>query len=102
MDGLPGLENLFLEEFPSSVTARCWVHAMRNALAKTPARLREAFKLLATKIMYASSEADARTAFEDLHCCSPGLCRLYAMDIHLVGNNFSNNGRYLSCHFGVG
>jgi len=66
MDGLPGLENLFLEEFPSSVTARCWVHAMRNALAKTPARLREAFKLLATKIMYASSEADARTAFEDL------------------------------------
>jgi transposase-like protein len=64
MDGLPGLEKLFSEEFPEAVTARCWVHAMRNTLAKTPARLRDAFKLMADKIMYAASEHDARTAFE--------------------------------------
>lgn len=66
MDGLPGLEKLFLETFSKSVTARCWVHALRNALAKTPARFRDAFKLLAQKIMYASSENQARVEFENL------------------------------------
>lgn len=66
MDGLPGLEKLFREEFPSSVTARCWLHAIRNAMAKTPARLREAFKELVDKVMYAVSEDAARTAFAQL------------------------------------
>ena len=66
MDGLPGLEKLFLEMFPKSVTARCWVHALRNALAKTPSRLTDSFKLLAQEIMYASSENQARVAFEKL------------------------------------
>ena len=63
MDGLPGLENLFTEEFPNSVTARCWVHALRNSVGKSPARLSEAFKKLALKVMYATSESDARQAF---------------------------------------
>jgi putative transposase len=66
MDGLPGLERLFRDEFPSAVTARCWLHAMRNALAKTPARYREVFKQLAQKVMYASSEEAARKAFIEL------------------------------------
>ena len=66
MDGLPGLENLFKEIFPKAVTARCWVHALKNALAKTPARYREAFKKLAHRVMYASSEDGAKTAFKAL------------------------------------
>lgn len=66
MDGLPGLEKLFQATFPNSVTARCWVHALRNACAKTPARLREVFKKLAHRIMYASSENNARLAFQEL------------------------------------
>lgn len=66
MDGLPGLEKLFLETFPNAVTARCWVHALRNALAKSPARLREAFKSLAHKVMYAPSANAARLAFQEL------------------------------------
>jgi putative transposase len=66
MDGLPGLESLFQKMFPKAVTARCWVHALRNALAKTPARFREAFKVLAHKVMYASSEDQARQAFRAL------------------------------------
>jgi putative transposase len=66
MDGLPGLENLFCEEFPQSITARCWVHSLRNSLAKCPARLSEAFKKMAQKIMYAQGEADARQAFVNL------------------------------------
>lgn len=66
MDGLPGLENLFLKVFPKAVTARCWVHSLRNALAKAPARFREAFKLLAHKVMYATSEDQARVSFKAL------------------------------------
>jgi putative transposase len=63
MDGLPGLEAAFQRAFFKAVTARCWVHTLRNALAKTPARLRSAFKSLAAKVMYSSSEAAAREAF---------------------------------------
>ncbi len=66
MDGLPGLENLFREEFPSAVTQRCWLHSQRNAIAKSPARLRDAFKLLTEKVMYAPSENAARQAFNAL------------------------------------
>ena len=66
MDSLPGLESVFREEFPSAVTARCWFHAMSNALAKTPKRLKDAFHLLAKKIMYADGESSAREAFSQL------------------------------------
>lgn len=66
MDGLPGLENSFKETFTSAVTGRCWVHSLRNAIAKTPERLREAFQMLAAKVMYASSENAARLAFKEL------------------------------------
>ena len=66
MDGLPGLENTFKETFTSAVTGRCWVHALRNAVAKTPERLREAFQTLTAKVMYASSENAARVAFKEL------------------------------------
>ena len=66
MDGLPGLERLFKEEFPQSQTQRCWVHSMRNAVTKAPARLRDTFKMQAHKIMYASSADNARQAFQEL------------------------------------
>jgi putative transposase len=66
MDGLPGLENVFRETFPKAVTARCWVHVIKNALAKAPARHREAFKKLAQRVMYASSANAARVAFQEL------------------------------------
>ena len=66
MDGLPGLENVFKSKFTKAVTARCWVHALRNACSKTPARLIEPFKLLTQRVMYAVSEEDARNAFSAL------------------------------------
>jgi putative transposase len=66
MDGLPGLETAFKESFTKAVTGRCWVHSLRNAMAKVPDRLSVAFKKLAGKVMYASSEADARQAFSSL------------------------------------
>ncbi len=72
MDGLPGLEKLFKSEFPYAVTQRCWFHALGNALAKAPARFREAFKAQAHKVMYASSENDARVAFTTLQELTAG------------------------------
>lgn len=72
MDGLPGLEKKFQETFPNSVTARCWVHALRNAVAKTPERFRAAFKKLAHKVMYASSENAAKIAFQELKALMDG------------------------------
>lgn len=66
MDGLPGLESAFQESFVNAKTARCWVHSLRNAMAKTPERLRDAFKKLSHQVMYARSENDAREAFKSL------------------------------------
>lgn len=63
MDGLPGLEKVFKEEFPSSITARCWFHAMRNALSKAPKRLVDAFHLQAKRVMYAKTKIEAKTEF---------------------------------------
>ena len=66
MDGLPGLERAFREEFPNAVTARCWVHSKRNAANKCPARLREAFRIMMAKVMYANSQQEAKEAFATL------------------------------------
>ena len=63
MDGLPGLETAFREDFTKAKTARCWVHAKRNAVNKCPARLRDPFKLLVDKVMYANSYQEAKDAF---------------------------------------
>jgi len=64
MDGLPGLEKAFKNKFPEAVTARCWVHSMRNAMNKCPARLRDAFKTMLGKVMYADSLQDAKDQFK--------------------------------------
>lgn len=66
MDGLSGLETAFKAAFTHAVTARCWVHALRNAMAKAPARLADPFKAMAHKVMYAASENEARVAFATL------------------------------------
>ena len=66
MDGLPGLESSFKERFTKAVTARCWVHALKNALNKCPERLRDAFHSMASGVMYATSEDNARKAFAEL------------------------------------
>jgi transposase-like protein len=66
MDGLPGLENAFREAFPGAATSRCWLHALRNAVAKAPDRVRTPFKELAERVKYASSEDAARNAFKKL------------------------------------
>lgn len=66
MDGLPGLEAAFKNTFTKAMTARCWVHAKGNAMAKCSKRLAEAFEKLLNQIMYANSESQARLNFKIL------------------------------------
>jgi putative transposase len=66
MDGLPGLEEAFLEAFPRSKTARCWVHKARNVFVRVPRRYQAAFQVNWDAVQYADSLAAADTAYATL------------------------------------
>jgi len=59
MDGLPGLEKVFKEEFPKAKVQRCQVHVARNVLAKVPKKLKKAVADEMRSIFYASSKQKA-------------------------------------------
>ena len=64
MDGLPGLEKIFSEEFRNAKIQRCQVHMARNVLAKVPMRLKKAVADDIRTIFYASSKKKAKEYFE--------------------------------------
>ncbi len=67
MDGLPGLEKVFAEEFPHARVQRCQVHVARNVLAKvTRAQKREVADDMRS-IFYASSRPKAEAFFKEFH-----------------------------------
>ena len=59
MDGLPGLETVFAEEFPQAKIQRCQVHVARNVLAKVPRKLKEPVADDMRSVFYASSKKKA-------------------------------------------
>jgi putative transposase len=64
MDGLPGLEKVFKEEFPNAKVQRCQVHVARNVLAKVPKKLKKAVADDMRSIFYASSKSKAMEFFD--------------------------------------
>ncbi len=64
MDGLPGLEKVFKEEFPKAKVQRCQVHVARNVLAKVPRKLKKAVADDMRSIFYASSKKKAMEFFD--------------------------------------
>jgi putative transposase len=64
MDGLPGLERVFLEEFPHAKVQRCQIHVARNVLAKVPRKLKKTIADEVRSIFYASSKSKALEFFE--------------------------------------
>jgi len=64
MDGLPGLEKVFKEEFPKAKVQRCQVHVARNVLAKVPRKLKKAVADDMRSIFYASSKPKAMEFFD--------------------------------------
>lgn len=63
MDGLPGLEKVFKEEFPRAKVQRCQVHVARNVLAKVPHKFKQEVADDMRSIFYASSKEKAIELF---------------------------------------
>jgi len=63
MDGLPGLEKVFKEEFPKAKVQRCQVHVARNVLAKVPKKLKKDVADDMRSIFYASTKKKAMEFF---------------------------------------
>jgi len=63
MDGLPGLEKVFKEEFPNAEVQRCQVHVARNVLAKVPKSLKQKIADELRSIFYASTKNKALEFF---------------------------------------
>lgn len=59
MDGLPGLEKVFQEEFSGAKTQRCQVHVAKNVLAKVTRTHKKKVAVDLRSIFYASSKAKA-------------------------------------------
>lgn len=64
MDGLPGLEHVFKEEFTKAKVQRCQVHVARNIVAKVPKKLKKEVADEVRSIFYASSKSKAMEFFE--------------------------------------
>lgn len=64
MDGLPGLERVFKEEFRNAEIQRCQVHVTMNVLAKVPRRLKSDVAGDVHAIFYASSKNESMKLFE--------------------------------------
>lgn len=64
MDGLPGLEKVFEEEFAGAKVQRCQVHVARNILAKVPKKFKQDVADQVRSIFYASTKAKAMAFFE--------------------------------------
>lgn len=65
MDGLAGLEKVFLEEFKNSRVQRCQVHLARNVLAKCPHKIKQAVADDLRSIFYASSKKKAESFYKE-------------------------------------
>jgi putative transposase len=65
MDGLPGLERVFKEEFTNAKIQRCQVHVARNVLAKVPKKFKKAVADDMRSIFYASSKKKAMEFFSE-------------------------------------
>ena len=65
MDGLAGLERVFMEEFGKAKVQRCQLHVARNILAKVPRKLKKAIGDEIRSIFYASSKKKALDFFKE-------------------------------------
>ena len=59
MDGLPGLEKTFCEEFPKAKVQRCQVHAARNIICKVPRKIKQEVADDVRSIFYCRTRAKA-------------------------------------------
>jgi len=65
MDGLPGLEKVFQEEFSQAKVQRCQVHVARNVLTKVPKKIKQQVADDLRSIFYASAKEKAQKFHEE-------------------------------------
>jgi putative transposase len=65
MDGLPGLEKVFKEEFPGAKIQRCQVHVARNVLCKVPQNMKQKVADGMRSIFYASTKDKSMEFFAE-------------------------------------
>jgi len=65
MDGLPGLEKVFKEEFPGAKIQRCQVHVARNVLCKVPQNMKQKVADDMRSIFYASTKDKSMEFFTE-------------------------------------
>jgi putative transposase len=65
MDGLPGLEKVFKDEFRNAKIQRCQVHVSRNVLAKVPKKYKQDVADDMRSIFYASSKEKSLLFWDD-------------------------------------
>lgn len=65
MDGLPGLEKVFTEEFPKAKVQRCQVHVARNILCKVPRKLKQEVADDVRSIFYCRTRVKADQFLKD-------------------------------------
>ena len=65
MDGLPGLEKVFKEEFPGAKIQRCQVHVARNVICKVPQNMKQKVADDIRSIFYASTKDKSMEFFAD-------------------------------------
>jgi putative transposase len=65
MDGLPGLEKVFKEEFPGAKIQRCQVHVARNVICKVPQNMKQKIADDIRSIFYASAKEKSMEFFAE-------------------------------------
>jgi putative transposase len=65
MDGLPGLEKVFLEEFSEAKIQRCQVHVARNVMSKVPHNMRQKVADDMRSVFYSETKKKALFFFNE-------------------------------------
>jgi putative transposase len=64
MDGLKGLEKVFIEEFPEAKIQRCQVHVARNVMSKVPHNMRQKVADDMRSVFYSETKKKALLFFD--------------------------------------
>ena len=64
MDGLPGLEKVFKEEFLNAKVQRCQVHVARNVLCKVPRKMKQTIADRLRDMFYAATKKKSTDLFK--------------------------------------
>ena len=79
MDRLPGLDEVFLKEFPGAKIQRCQEHLARSVLAKVPKKIKKDVDYDLRSVFHASSTKRALDLFDEFK-------RKWEKDIHFTVN----------------